>query len=601
VPAFQFGVTFHFKIETDPNTKTYVATVTDGTNTFKTGTLKWRQYSSTSEGNRTNATYLTFAARTSTRVTQPAATETNVISIDGVTIYHAPFDNIIPKIAKITPQDGHVYYDVTSNLVFNAWTIGPTNTMPASNMVLILNGVDVSSSFTFSGTDADVNRMVTNSAILMPNTIYNATFIAADQAHRSNSISFWFDTFVPSNVTIIESENYNFSTNLCPGITTQTNINPARYLQDPPPSGLGDLGPVNMDTGYFGRVGEPGVDYFDVNPDTGFDYRSGNGSTGCDAVGIRKKSSQDYERPEFTALTLPEYITEKWQTNDWLNYTRAWPGTNYLVYLRVGSGINQHFQLDVVTSDRSLPNQTTSKLGAFDCPLFQRREALAYRPLTDAFGNPIHLNLNGETTLRLTSLDSPSSDQAYINYMLFLPQTGVALPYVTQFSPAANALNVSPDTNITVSIANGTLPVSIGTIAVKVNGTDVTSSLSVASTGTGASVSGFPPYFFPQAATNTVQVVYGDGTNPLQTNTWTFKTSMYLPGFDRVLHNPAASGANFSFNIVTVQRAMHIIEYKDTLAAPAWNALTNIVGTGGTVIVNDNTGGNQRLYRMRIP
>lgn len=98
-PAFAFGVVYHFKIETDPVNKLYKATVSDGTNSFTTDFLRWRQFSSTSESNRTNATYLTFASRTSTRTVQPAATETNILSIDNITINHAPFDGIPPKLS----------------------------------------------------------------------------------------------------------------------------------------------------------------------------------------------------------------------------------------------------------------------------------------------------------------------------------------------------------------------------------------------------------------------------------------------------------------------------------------------------------------------
>lgn len=598
---FVLGRNYHFKILNDPSTKTYSASVTDGTNTFTTGTLRWRNYSTTSESDRTNSTYFTIGTRTSTRndISVNPATETNIVSLDNLVIYQAPLDNVAPKLAKIYPEDGHVFLPIDTNLVFNAFTIGPTNSLPASNMVLILNGVDVSAGLTFDGTDSSTNRTATYSAGLAPNTVYHGTFSVADQAGRTSTTMFWFDTFVESDVFIIEAEDYNFSTDLCPSITTQTNINPDRYLQNPLPSGLGDLGPVNMDEGYFGRVGTPGVDYFDSNPDTGFDYRSL--PTGCDAVGIRKKTSVDYERPALTELTLPEYITERWITNDWLNYTRMWPGTNYVVYLRVGSGANQQFQLDRVTSDYQLPNQTTVPLGVFNCPLFQRREALAYQPLVDALGNPIVLSLSGLQTLRLTSLNSPASDQAYINFMLFLPQAGPASPYVMGLAPAANAVNVSPDTSISVTLANGGLPVDVSTIVLKVNDVDVTDDATITPTDTGATVSYLPPVFFAQGATNTMEIVYGDGTNPTRTNEWSFRTGAYLPGFDQVIHDPAVSDGNITFNVVTVERALHIIEFKDAIDASSWSVLTNVVGTGGPVTITDTTGGNQRYYRMRIP
>ena len=53
------GTTYHFTITSNPATKTYVGSVSDGTTTFTTGTLNWRNYSlnPTSSGG-----YLNFSA-----------------------------------------------------------------------------------------------------------------------------------------------------------------------------------------------------------------------------------------------------------------------------------------------------------------------------------------------------------------------------------------------------------------------------------------------------------------------------------------------------------------------------------------------------------
>jgi hypothetical protein len=72
------------------------------------------------------------------------------------------------------------------------------------------------------------------------------------------------------------------------------------------------------------------------------------------------------------------------------------------------------------------------------------------------------------------------------------------------------------------------------------------------------------------------------------------------PALDLTLHNPTAIGGNFSFNISTISRALHVIEYKNQLNDPTWLSLTNILGTGSPVIVTDPIA-TGRLYRMRIP
>jgi hypothetical protein len=74
------------------------------------------------------------------------------------------------------------------------------------------------------------------------------------------------------------------------------------------------------------------------------------------------------------------------------------------------------------------------------------------------------------------------------------------------------------------------------------------------------------------------------------------------PPLDLTLHNPAVSAGNFSFNIATISRAVHAIEYKDNLTNSTWSPLTNITGTGSAITINDPVPpGGQRYYRMRIP
>jgi hypothetical protein len=66
------------------------------------------------------------------------------------------------------------------------------------------------------------------------------------------------------------------------------------------------------------------------------------------------------------------------------------------------------------------------------------------------------------------------------------------------------------------------------------------------------------------------------------------------------IQNPAINGANFGFQIMTIQRALHIIESTTNISSPVWTMVTNIVGTGGPVSVAAPVDGT-RFYRMRIP
>ncbi len=532
-PAFVIGRNYHFKIITDPTTKTYIGSVTDGTNTFTTQSLRWRNFvNTTSENDRTNATILYFASRTSTRTVQPAATETNIFSIDNVTINRLPFNDYPSRITQNSPATRAIHHPAASGMSFTVLTVGPTNTIPASGVVVNLNGTNISG-LVLSGADTDTNRTVTVTNLAI-NTIYDGTIIVADGAGRKATNSFSFDTFVEADVTVIEAENYNFGpTNLC--AVARTNHTTDGYLQNPVPSTYGITAMVytNEVGGYVDRSGNvdasgastPGVDYLDLtSPVTLSEYRF------CDSMDTRTIPSAEYYRPAYTNSVVPDYTLEKIQAGEWCNYTHIFPATNYLVYLRVGARAAMQFQLSRVTSDRKQPNQTTVSLGVFNVPLGATKDIHTYKPLVDAFGTPLLLNLSGEQTLRLTSVNAGAGDDANVNFILFQPFNGVALPTLAQFSPGLNASNVPPQSDVRITIQNGSTPVSLGSIILKINGSNVTSSATITPTGNGASVTYLPATFFLTRSNYTVQIIYGDTSGNLQTNQWSFHVGTYLPG-----------------------------------------------------------------------
>jgi hypothetical protein len=67
------------------------------------------------------------------------------------------------------------------------------------------------------------------------------------------------------------------------------------------------------------------------------------------------------------------------------------------------------------------------------------------------------------------------------------------------------------------------------------------------------------------------------------------------------LVNPTYAAGTTSFQFSSVADVVYILEYKDDLLAPAWTSLGNLVGTGGTLTVNDTTAVAQRFYRLRVP
>ncbi len=758
---FFIGTNYHFKIEQRPVTKTYIATISATFNgvvsNLTTMELRWRSFSSVNAANQTNSTVLHFIGRIST--TTGVGAETNYIALDNLHIYQAPLDPVAPIVTVSNPVPGTIYYPTGGVVNFSVRTLGPTNSIPTNNVSLRLNGVNVSSGLTFGGVTNNLSASYTG---LSPNVIYNAVIVASDQAGRTVTNTFLFDTLIETNVTTIETENYNFFTNaVCNanGTSTPGDFRGA-YLQSPLPSTYNNTSGLytNQATGYVDRVGGPGVDFFDLTSVGG--NLVSNVFRFCDPVGTIQ--TLDPRRPAYITQGVPDYALQFIQQGEWWNYTHIYPNSNYLVYLRVSSTSvqNQKFQLARVTSDRSLPNQTTLGLGSFTVSHTGNLNTYSYVPLRDALDNPLLLHLSGEETLRLTA--STVLGTEYVNFLLFVPQLGSAPPFISQASPGNNSSNLAPQSPISFTLQNGSAPLNTSTIVLNINGSNVTSSATITPIASGASVSYLPATFWRMDSVNTIQVIAGDGTPAgLGTNQWNFHVGRYLPGatvkinfqtptftptptgyladigtvfgsqgngynygwdqditlqardrgtagsppddryrtlnqlgnttnitqtrfweielpngaynvhlvsgdgsaidsvytmategiviitngvpttnvhwfegttnvvvsdgrltvsaaggnntkvnyidisstgapLDLSLRNAALAGSNFSFNIATIQRAVHIVEYKNSLSDLNWTTLTNIVGTGSSLTIND-TATNQRFYRMRIP
>ncbi len=264
---------------------------------------------------------------------------------------------------------------------------------------------------------------------LEPNSQYNWTLLAWYMPGVSNTMAFSFDTFSPSNV-VIEAEDYNF--------------NGGQFLDQPALIADG-TGPVT--NAYAGQSGVPGVDFYSPGPSPGGRYRHDGG--------IGTKVSLDYVRQKFVdaggaAAGIYDYHVFGLKAGDYLNYTRTFPTNYYEVYLRE-SAVNATQStagLELVTSDRSLPDQATTALGQFQArgSDFVLRNVPLVLPGTT---KPITLVLGGVQTLRLRQLSAlPADAVAALNYLVFVPVTNgpvlesaptVGGPYAPEPAVALNA------------------------------------------------------------------------------------------------------------------------------------------------------------------
>ncbi len=427
-----------------------------------------------------------------------------------------------PSVSDLVPQNGEIGYSADSNLTF---TVSGPRTV--SSVMLFLNGQDVTSSLAITGNAT--NKNVTFSG-LQGGQIYDAQIVATDNVGASATNSFSFDTFGSSGV-LIEAEDYNYGvdgtgmpvTDVCAPLDVPAAASSGGGFQDnPPPSGFTPaFVQINGNgVGYLDTIAVSDVDFSDTTTTTG-DANVNNYRT-CTPVGVH--ATGDFKRLKYTSLDIANFDLElqNVQAGEWLNYTRTFPNSNYIAYLRVRATAPQQFQLSQVTSSATQPSQTTALIGVFDVPATSGYE---YVPLIDlATGQPVVRSLSGVQTIRLTA--AGANNDAYPNFIVFLPTTNsvtVLGPVVSNRMPAPNATAVDRSTTISADIVNRDRSVNVSTIQMLID--DAVVSATKNPTGGGATVSYTPSTPFPFQSMHTVTVAYDDNMGASYSNQWSFLTT----------------------------------------------------------------------------
>jgi hypothetical protein len=94
-----------------------------------------------------------------------------------------------------------------------------------------------------------------------------------------------------------------------------------------------------------------------------------------------------------------------------------------------------------------------------------------------------------------------------------------AVPTLTSTVPAANAINVPPDTAISAVILDGALPLANNTVQLSLNGSPA--AVTINKVGNESTVTHQPAAALPNGSTNTARIVFGDGVSSV-TSSWTF-------------------------------------------------------------------------------
>lgn len=493
--AFAFGTVYHFEIINDPRDKTYTVQVDNGTTTNKVGPLRWRAYSDvTAVGART---FLHFGGN---------CNDTNSVldfSIDSIVVEHllpkdfppfisqlkpdarAPFvqksstfdaGNGVPPLNFIPDYDTPEFWPAGRGISFVAQTAGggsndyssgswtlpgglmatARTTIPTNGIGLVLNGTDVTASLSISTPWGANFRKVTYNG-LVPNTFYTGLISVTNSAGAVKQAKLEFNTLDDAFVKVIEAEDYNYgdgSVNRAGGGSASTVG--GLFLDNPTPSDWTNGAYLNQSSGYVDRVALTNVDVSDTT------FTNANLANNVYRFGdpVGTTPVLDYRRDKYNISGARDFQVSLIQPGEWLNYTRTFAAGTYTFYLRAsstatGSGGFNTVRLDYVTSDRTIPLQTTTNLGHFRVPYTGNAQAFTNTPLVDTnSGTVITVTLPaGVHTLRLTALNAGNNLQ--LNYMIAAPLSGSA-PSVAITSPANGASFGSGATiSLTASASGG--------------------------------------------------------------------------------------------------------------------------------------------------
>lgn len=414
-------------------------------------------------------------------------------------------------IGNFSPTNGAIFVPATNVASF---TIVSSVGVPATNIVVTVNGSNVTSQLTLSGDES--NRTVTLPP-LVANALYNVNISAVDTTGFAVNQPWAFDTFATTDFSF-EGEDYNFGGG-------QFIDNPVLSSADGPNS-------------YLDQLGVEGIDFHQTNTPVLTQYRIGDlaGTAVCPDT-LR----QVYVDAQATDPGVTDYMLRDNADTEWLNYTRTFPAGTYRVYARLSNPgtLPAVMQLDEVTAGSTTDTQTTSPIGAIrNAPTGSSAE-YAFAPLTDALGNEVGVSLSGVRTLRLTFLSAGAN--VNLNYLLFVPVSSTQVPFIASVSPASGAGNVASNAPIQISIRNADTTVNTGTISLQLDGAAVAPTITP--TGLGADVLYTPSGM--SIGWHTATVIFSDSASTSVTNQWQFfVANQSVLGYWKFNEKPAGNFAS---------------------------------------------------------
>jgi len=363
-----------------------------------------------------------------------------------------------PVISDVFPLN-MIFANPNDGVTFNVSSPGG-GTISNSAIGLVLNGLDVSSNLTVTGSAS--NKSVTYHG-LQSNLTYTVSITVTDSQNFTASVNTYFETTwvgIAPIVYLWEAEDFDFTNGM--------------YINIP------DLCTNSGDPNcYFGKVGVEGVDEHSSGTATTHLYRPD------DLVGTGP--AQDYSRKNLVAAGRTDYRIDPFNGGDWLNYTRDWSNGTYWIIARLatGEGLSGSLTLSQVNADT-----TTTDLGTFTIDNGRGWSTFDNIYLMDTNGNIAAVTLNGKATLRLTS-----GGNLLPNFFALVAGQ-IDLPLVKNLYPTGNhPFEYTNALSFTVTTTGATLPA--GAINVNLDGIDISTNLTV--TGTDSLKNVVYPKLLPNA------------------------------------------------------------------------------------------------------
>ena len=421
-----------------------------------------------------------------------------------------PANSNLPTISNVNPNGAYLFqYPTGGKLTFTVSS--STTTINTANVVVTLNGNNVSSSVTYTGGPSTWNGTYSG---LLPNQTYATTIHVTDANGGTANATLSIDTWQP--IMQFEAEDFDFD----PTYSPVPAGNGLRFIDNPAPTSVPTtLGTyqVTAANSYEGQTGDEGIDQSGVGAGTR-PYRPGDVAT---AVVVDTPRAQFAHNQDFNVGFLGPGM--------WQQYTRTWPTGTFNLYTRVASGANLgtlYSSWSQVIDGWGTANQITRHIGSFAIPSAGGYSAYFYTPLIDTFGNYAQLTLGGTNTFRDTHLVYNQTERAnpatyglnFNFYMLVAAATNLCR--IDSVYPDGTT-QMQPTNTFSFVASSPTYGINTTNIHVTLNGTDVSSLLAFSGS------SGSWEVTYPGLQTNTYYtavITVTDANNQTHTTTVAFDT-----------------------------------------------------------------------------